>query len=228
MQTSVLLKYILLILFFFHLEWFSLFLCSFPTWGDLHGCSAVGTVIWTVLCGLMWNDWGVQVYLSFAVRFTFFRSFLLSVCSFTLGSLRYFSYYLWDNCCNAYIVEDILGGELVLSARQMLFHCHQKVVCRFNIYDSKLFFVFFNLWFHICSHRLTSFLSLDASRTFLYIFGQFFQVLTRSSLLLASSHDVTCTSAPIGDGHFTQGGCSMDQSHHPWRKPGYRPTRPHW
>lgn len=104
MQTSVLLKYILLILFFFHLEWFSLFLCSFPKWGNLHRCSAVGTVIWTVLCGLMWNDWRVQVYLSFALRFTFFLSFLLSVCSFALGSLLYFSYYLWHNCCNPYIV----------------------------------------------------------------------------------------------------------------------------
>lgn len=124
MQTSVLLKYILLILFFFHLEWFSLFFCSFPTWGDLHGCSAVGTVIWTVLCGLMWNDWGVQVYLFFAVRFTFFPSFLLSVCSFTLGSLCYFSYYLWDNCC-IYCLRPTCG-DLMLSARQMLLCCHQE------------------------------------------------------------------------------------------------------
>lgn len=32
------------------------FLRSEPTWAHLHGFSVVGTIIWTVLCGLMWND----------------------------------------------------------------------------------------------------------------------------------------------------------------------------
>lgn len=90
----------------------SLLLCSNPTWADLHGFSVVGTIIWTVLCGLMWNDWGVQVYLSFPARFTFFLSSLLSVCSFILGCLLYFSYYLRDNCCNAYIVWSPTGWEI--------------------------------------------------------------------------------------------------------------------
>lgn len=100
----------------------------------------------------------------------------------------------------------------------------------FIIYDQKYFLLLFflNLWFHTWSQCLTAFLSLDALRTFQSVFGTFFQVLSRPSLLLASSHNVARTSAPLGDGHFTQGGCSMDQSHHPWRKPGHGPTRPHW
>lgn len=110
----MLLKYILS---FFHLESFPLFLCSAPTWDDLHGSSSIGTIICAVLCGLMWNDWGVQVYLSFAVWFTFFLSSLLSVCSFILGSLLYFSYYLRDNCCNAYIVWRPTGWEINTSCQ---------------------------------------------------------------------------------------------------------------
>lgn len=66
---------------FWTLSLSSFFTHAASTWTDFHGCSfCSGTIICTVLCGLMWNDWGGQVYLSFAVRFTFFLSSLLSVC----------------------------------------------------------------------------------------------------------------------------------------------------
>lgn len=97
--------------FFVSLESFPF--CSAPTWTDLHGCFSIGTIICTVLCGLMRNDWGGQVYLSFAVRFTFFLSSPLSVGSFILGSLLYFSDYLRDNFCN----RDLQGRAIDTSCQ---------------------------------------------------------------------------------------------------------------
>ena len=103
-----------------HLESFPLVLYAALTWTKFHGCSFFGTISCTVLCGLICNDgvggwggWGgqgEQVYLFFPVRFTFFLSSLLSVCSFILGSVLYFSYYLRDNCCNTYIASRPAGG----------------------------------------------------------------------------------------------------------------------
>lgn len=50
--------------------------------------------------------------------------FLSALCLLFHSWLPYFSYYLWDNSCNAYIVSDLLG-EFMLSSNQM-FHCNQK------------------------------------------------------------------------------------------------------
>lgn len=77
-------------------------------------CSFFGTVICAVLCGLMWNDWAGQVYLSFAVRFTFLPSSLLSVCSLTPFSIFPI---IWEITAAVHtLFGDLQGGKLTLAA----------------------------------------------------------------------------------------------------------------
>ncbi|MEQ2217156.1 hypothetical protein XENOCAPTIV_025263 [Xenoophorus captivus] len=53
-------------------------------------------------------------------------------------------------------------------------------------------------------------------------------VLIDPELQCASGQNVTGTASTTGHGHLAQGGTSLDQSDHSWRKPGYRPCRSYW